>query len=307
MSARSANTSMEEVRLDFGDDGRGSGGGGSGGTDDALAASLSTQVAAVVGQEVLKAGSARATSFVSSYARIDLLRPYFDVEPADIRARLLVSLWPRYTRPPVTSATTTTTTVDETATTTATAAADSDAAAVSKAPPLRSSSSSTGEADLYGPVMLALTLSAVLLMSMKAGNVVTRRESTYIGTAFAVSFGYWIGASVLFSAVGFVFNTDMSTVETLSATGYGLTGYILVLIIGGLRRGLSADFYYAWFTVGILSAAALGVRLRACTPDSKQGLIVGIIAFAVHWIYLGYLKYAYMGIFDAAVSLEGGG
>lgn len=35
---------------------------------------------------------------VSSYARLDLLRPYFDVEPRDIGGRLLRSLWPQFSR-----------------------------------------------------------------------------------------------------------------------------------------------------------------------------------------------------------------
>jgi len=37
--------------------------------------------------QVLKAGKARAETLVSSYARIDLLRPYFDVEPSDVYKR----------------------------------------------------------------------------------------------------------------------------------------------------------------------------------------------------------------------------
>ena len=36
----------------------------------------------------------------SSYARVDLLRPYFDVEPADVRHRLLKSVWPQFSRQP---------------------------------------------------------------------------------------------------------------------------------------------------------------------------------------------------------------
>lgn len=41
-------------------------------------------------QQVLASGQEQAKTLYSSYARVDILRPYFDVEPADIRNRLVV-------------------------------------------------------------------------------------------------------------------------------------------------------------------------------------------------------------------------
>ncbi|EGD72952.1 hypothetical protein PTSG_04683 [Salpingoeca rosetta] len=96
---------------------------------------------AAVGTQVLKSGSESASRLVSTYGRIDLLRPYFDLDPKDLRQRLLASIWPRFARQPQAIAT-----------------------------------------DLYGPMMLALTLSAVLLLSMKqSGHILRYTYATIYG------------------------------------------------------------------------------------------------------------------------------
>jgi hypothetical protein len=45
--------------------------------------------------QVFDAGSAQMKQAYNTYARIDYLRPYFDVEPKTVRNRLLQSLVPR--------------------------------------------------------------------------------------------------------------------------------------------------------------------------------------------------------------------
>ncbi len=55
-----------------------------------------------------------------------------------------------------------------------------------------------------------------------------------MGTALFASFGYWIGASCLFLAVGYIFNCSLSLFQTLSLTGYGLCGYVIVLMASSL-------------------------------------------------------------------------
>ena len=42
--------------------------------------------------QVLKAGQERAKTFLSTYARIELLRPYFDVDPQQIRYRYQIMM-----------------------------------------------------------------------------------------------------------------------------------------------------------------------------------------------------------------------
>lgn len=57
-----------------------------------------------------------------------------------------------------------------------------------------------------------------------------------------------------------------------TAQGYGLFGYNVVLVLAWMQPGGGgAWFYYAWFTVGALSALTLALTLRSRTPDAKQG------------------------------------
>jgi len=231
------------------------GGKGFGGIDmNEVTSNVGQQVAA----NVLSAGKERAQHLVSNYARLDLLRPLFDVEPADIRSRLVASLWPQFSKQPQVIA-----------------------------------------ADLYGPIMLALTLSAVLLMGMKTTGRVAPREGTLTGSAMALSFGYWVSLSGVVYALGFVFNTNVTLLELASATGYSLFGYCCVLASSHILPGSHHDFFIAWTVIGLLSALRLGLLLRSRTPDAKQGLLVCLCVIAVHWTYLLYLNFAYTALYTA--------
>eukprot|EP00043_Microstomoeca_roanoka_P002689 m.39786 g.39786 ORF g.39786 m.39786 type:complete len:271 (+) comp11654_c0_seq1:285-1097(+) len=218
-------------------------------------------VTAAVGSQMLRSGSESASKLVSTYARIDVLRPYFDLDPKDLRQRLLQSIWPRFTRQQQVIA-----------------------------------------ADMYGPIMLALTLSAVLLLSMKSTGHILRREGTLIGTSFAVSFGYWISLAGIMYAFGFIFNTNVTVIELLAVTGYSLFSYCVVLLSSHLMSG-HLDFYVAWLTFGTLGALRLGLVLRSRTPDAKQGMIVFAAATAIHLFYVLYLQYAYATIYVAVSGI----
>ena len=109
--------------------------------------------------------------------------------------------------------------------------------------------------DLYGPMMILLTLVAVLLFGMKSGGVLAAQEGTLIGTAFAAAFGYWIsasgagpgaplrcgwlggaagrthagrvvpvGAAVVLFSIAFIFNTTVNMTEMLSLVVRGGAG-----------------------------------------------------------------------------------
>jgi hypothetical protein len=102
---------------------------------------------------------------------------------------------------------------------------------------------------MYGPVMLNFTLAAVLLVLMKTSvhgkqvgvgpgflvvgspadltgtlvpsellQISTGVEETLMGTALAVSFGYWITFSAMLYTVGFIFNTDLTGLQMLTLT-----------------------------------------------------------------------------------------
>eukprot|EP00045_Choanoeca_perplexa_P011182 m.117219 g.117219 ORF g.117219 m.117219 type:complete len:256 (-) comp15539_c1_seq3:469-1236(-) len=223
---------------------------------DSVTAAVGEQVAS----NVFNAGKQQAETLYSSYARIDVLRPYFDVEPADIRFRLFKSIWPQFSRAP-----------------------------------------QVIPADLYGPTMLAFTLSAVLLLGMKAHGHTPEQEGTVIGTALVISFGFWLTLAGLMYSLGFVFNTNISLFELVSVTGYSLFAYCLVLTISHLHLA-DYDFMISWLVIGTLSALRLGLVLRSRTPDLKQGYLVGVVAGLIHWTYLLYLKMSYVTLYNAVAN-----
>jgi hypothetical protein len=92
--------------------------------------------------------------------------------------------------------------------------------------------------------------------------------------------------------VTFVFNTAILVTEILSATGYAMFSFCLLLVLDYVETG-QRDFYLGWLTIGFLSSAKLATVLRSRTADKKQGLIVAGVAFATHWIYAYHLHYSY--------------
>ncbi|XP_054881692.1 protein YIPF3-like [Poeciliopsis prolifica] len=101
------------------------------GADDFLGVKgLKGQLGRQVADEVWQAGKRQASRAFNLYANIDILRPYFDVEPAQVRCRLLESMIPvrMITFPQKVAG------------------------------------------ELYGPLMLVFTLVAILLHGMKTSG-----------------------------------------------------------------------------------------------------------------------------------------
>ncbi|KAJ0004621.1 hypothetical protein NQD34_010835 [Periophthalmus magnuspinnatus] len=105
------------------------------------------QLGRQVADEVWEAGKRQASKAFNLYANIDILRPYFDVEPGQVRTRLLESLIPVR---------------------------------------MVSFPQKIG-GELYGPLMLVFTLVAILLQGMKTSNtqiIGGTLMGTAIGTCF---------------------------------------------------------------------------------------------------------------------------
>ncbi|XP_073421002.1 protein YIPF3 [Dendrobates tinctorius] len=113
---------------------------------------LKGQLGRQVADEMWQAGKRQATKAFSLYANIDILRPYFDVEPAQVRSRLLESMIPvRMINFPQKIA-----------------------------------------GELYGPLMLVFTMVAILLHGMKSSGTVIIEGTlmgTAIGTCFGYWLG----------------------------------------------------------------------------------------------------------------------
>uniref|UniRef100_UPI003AB01736 protein YIPF3 n=1 Tax=Centroberyx gerrardi TaxID=166262 RepID=UPI003AB01736 len=113
---------------------------------------LKGQLGRQVADEVWQAGKRQASKAFNLYANIDILRPYFDVEPVQVRSRLMESMIPvRMINFPQKIA-----------------------------------------GELYGPMMLVFTLVAILLHGMKTSGTVIREGTlmgTAIGTCFGYWLG----------------------------------------------------------------------------------------------------------------------
>lgn len=113
---------------------------------------LKGQLGRQVADEMWQAGKRQASKAFNLYANIDILRPYFDVEPAQVRSRLLESMVPvRMINFPQKIA-----------------------------------------GELYGPLMLVFTMVAILLHGMKSSGTVIIEGTlmgTAIGTCFGYWLG----------------------------------------------------------------------------------------------------------------------
>lgn len=222
------------------------------------------RMAQEVGGYVWQAGKQSAKRAFDLYANIDILRPYFDVEPIEVRNRLLHSLIP-------------------------------------KVPTTASPQTVVGE--LYGPMMLVFTLIAILLFSMKTSGH-TVQEGTLMGTASGVCFGYWIGGSAFFYSVAFMCSTHLTFLQILSLSGYALFGNVVCLFLTTVGYHHSHSFFYAlWLVFGGLSAAKLVTVFMSRTFNRRQGLIAGCIVAAVHLLFLLYLHFAYHSVYEEYADL----
>ncbi|XP_058949169.2 protein YIPF3 [Pocillopora verrucosa] len=222
------------------------------------------RMAQEVGGYVWQAGKQSAKRAFDLYANIDILRPYFDVEPIEVRNRLLHSLIP-------------------------------------KLPSTASPQTVVGE--LYGPLMLVFTLIAILLFSMKTSGH-TVQEGTLMGTAFGVCFGYWLGGAGMFYAVAFMSSTHLTFLQILSLSGYALFGNVVCLFLTTVGYHHSHSFFYAlWLVFGGLSAAKLVTVFMSRTFNRHQGLIAGCVVAGVHLLFLLYLHFAYHSVYEESAEM----
>ncbi|XP_070199544.1 protein YIPF3-like isoform X2 [Littorina saxatilis] len=126
-------------------------------------------------QMMWQAGTQGAKKAWNVYGNIDILRPYFNVEPREVRRRLLYSLIPR--KP---------------------------TAQKQEVP-----------RELYGPVMVVLTMIALLLYQMKSADHKVA-DGTLMGSALGTCFMYWLGASGLVWLLAYVCSVRIVMVQILS-------------------------------------------------------------------------------------------
>uniref|UniRef100_A0A665WWJ6 Protein YIPF3 n=1 Tax=Echeneis naucrates TaxID=173247 RepID=A0A665WWJ6_ECHNA len=171
---------------------------------------LKGQLGRQVADEVWQAGKRQASRAFNLYANIDILRPYFDVEPVQVRSRLIESMIPiRMINFPQKIA-----------------------------------------GELYGPLMLVFTLVAILLHGMKTSGTVIREGTlmgTAIGTCFGYWLGvssfiyflaYLVNAQItmlqMLSLLGYGLFGHCAVLLITYNIHFHFLFYILWLLVGGL-------------------------------------------------------------------------
>jgi len=232
--------------------------------EDDFMQAMRNKIMEEVGGQVWAAGKNHARKFFDLYSNIDVLRPYFDVEPKDVLVRLGQSLVPRKPVKPQTVA-----------------------------------------GELYGPMMVVMTLIALLLFSMKhSGHTV--QEGTLMGTAIGVCFGYWVGASGFYYFLSYLCNSHITLLQIFSLVGYALFSHCICIFFATLTHGASHGiFFLALITLGGLSSLKIFAVFVSRTWSKQHGLTVGGIAATIHLLFLLYLHYAYHSTYEEALTLMG--
>ncbi|XP_076023722.1 protein YIPF3 [Genypterus blacodes] len=186
--------------------------GGEGGDDGEFLGmkGIKGQLGRQVADEVWQAGKRQASRAFNLYANIDILRPYFDVEPVQVRSRLIESMIPvRMINFPQKIA-----------------------------------------GELYGPLMLVFTLVAILLHGMKTSGTVIREGTlmgTAIGTCFGYWLGvssfiyflaYLVNAQItmlqMLSLLGYGLFGHCVVLFVTYNIHFHFLFYVLWLAVGGL-------------------------------------------------------------------------
>lgn len=230
------------------------------GKDVGLFGTAQETINSTVTNMMWQAGRSQATKAWSIFGNIDVLRPYFDVEPKDVMKRIINSMVPK---------------------------------------PPSSASPTKVVSELYGPTMLVLTLIALLLFEMKSSDH-TVQEGTLIGTAFGTCFGYWIGCGTIVWLVAYVCNTHLAFLQLLSMLGYSLSSHCIVVLLSTLIHTAHDHmfFYLLWGIFGGLSTLRMASILFSRTHGPSQKLIItGVTAF-FSLTFLLYLHFAYHKIVE---------
>ncbi|XP_035654356.1 protein YIPF3-like isoform X1 [Oncorhynchus keta] len=226
------------------------------------------QLGRQVADEVWQAGKRQASKAFNLYANIDILRPYFDVEPMQVRNRLIESMIPiRMIHFPQKIA-----------------------------------------GELYGPMMLVFTLVAILLHGMKTSGTVIREGTlmgTAIGTCFGYWLGvssfiyflaYLCNAQITMlqtlSLLGYgLFGHCVVLFVTYNVHFHSLF-YILWLVVGGLS------------TLRMVNKQVAALISRTVGPTPRL-VLCGTLG-ALHMLFLLYLHFAYHKIVEGILdTLEG--
>lgn len=248
--------------------------------DDSFpAGSISDQIASQLASNMYESTKTQARGMLDMYGNIDVIRPYFDVEPQHVLQRLVGSLLPRRSSPLV-----------------AEALIGEDGAQP------RGRASAAHLPDLYGPLMLAFTLASVLLMALQLTGT-HLSDGTLVGSSLFLCFSYWLLSSTLYSIIAFTLNASLRWLQILSVTGYSLFGPCLAVLVQCIGLGSTLQWSIV-LALGALSALSMALLFMFKTADRTHGMGFAATVFAIHFVFTVWLCLYYAHV-PAASTLLG--
>ncbi|XP_064601118.1 protein YIPF3-like [Liolophura sinensis] len=212
-----------------------------------------------VTEAVFEAGKQQAKRAWSVYGNIDILRPFFDVEPQEVSKRLLLSLVPK----------------------------------------LPSAQRQRVPRELYGPLMVIFTMIALLLFQMKtSGHKVEEGTlmGTAFGVCFTYWLGastfIWFLCYVCNTHMAFV---QILSMVGYALFGHCLVLFLGTIIHTSHDH---LFFYILWAIVGGLSSLRMASLVISRTSGQTQRLIVCGVLAVLHLLFLLYLHFAYHQIVE---------
>ncbi|BFZ15513.1 hypothetical protein BsWGS_18552 [Bradybaena similaris] len=212
-----------------------------------------------VTQMMWQAGTQGARRAWSVYGNIDILRPYFDVEPKEVQKRLLYSLVPL--RP------------------------SDKRQQVSK--------------ELYGPTMVVLTLIALLLYQMKtAEHKVEEGTLMGSAFAVCFMYWLGVSSLVWFVAYVCNVRITILQILSMMGYGLFGHCVVLFLGTVIHTSHDHMFFYLLWATVGGLSTLRMAcIIISRARGKTERLIVIGTIA-TFHLLFLLYLHFAYHTIVE---------
>ncbi|XP_030848858.1 protein YIPF3 isoform X2 [Strongylocentrotus purpuratus] len=208
---------------------------------------------------VWQASRKQARKAFDIYGNIDILRPYFDVEPKVVVARLLFSFVPRKL----------------------------------------TGNPQKVVGELYGPLMVVFTLIAILLYGMKdsghivkEGTLMGSSVGICFGYWFLASLLFYTASYVCNTFITFL---QVLTLTGYAMSSY----CIVLFMGTALHSDSHTLFYSMWGVFGGLSAAKMVMVYISRTTAKSQKLIIAGIVASIHLLFLLYLHFSYHKIVEA--------
>lgn len=203
---------------------------------------------------VWEAGKSQAAKAWSIYGNIDLLRPYFDVEPSDVIKRCVQAFIPK---PPTTK-------------------------------PLKVVT------ELYGPTMLVMTLIALLLFEMKSAGHTVREGTligTAFGICFGYWLGcgslVWLSAYICNTHISYL---QILSMMGYALTGHCIVVFLSTVVHTAHDH---IYFYIVFGLFGGLTTLRMVSILISRTHGPSQKLTVCLLMAGFNLLSLLYLHFAF--------------